>query len=57
MFPSSFANQTFVYPAASFQVLVNVAKRYASGLQQLAELLQGFEVGRALRGVVRSLGE
>ncbi|MFM0521272.1 MULTISPECIES: TIGR01841 family phasin [Caballeronia] len=38
MFPSSFANQTFVYPAASLQVLVNVAKRYASGLQQLAEL-------------------
>ena len=38
MFPSLSANQNFVYPAAGFQVLVNVAKRYATGLQQLAEL-------------------
>lgn len=38
MFPSLSANQTFVYPPAGFQVFVNVAKRYATGLQQLAEL-------------------
>ncbi|WP_277182602.1 TIGR01841 family phasin [Caballeronia sp. BR00000012568055] len=38
MFSSISANQTFADPAGSLQVIVNVAKRYASGLQQLAEL-------------------
>ena len=37
MFPS-FPNQTFAFPAANVQVLVNITKRYVSGLQQLAEL-------------------
>ncbi|KXU82835.1 hypothetical protein CR51_42535 [Caballeronia megalochromosomata] len=37
MFPS-FTQQTFLFPSTGVQVLVNVAKRYASGLQQLAEL-------------------
>jgi len=37
MFPS-FPNQTFAFPAANVQVLVNITKRYVGGLQQLAEL-------------------
>jgi phasin family protein len=38
MFPFSFANQAVVNPLASLQSHVNIAKRYASGLKQLAEL-------------------
>ncbi len=55
MISSSFANQAFSFPAANLQVLVNVSKRYVSGLQQLAELnvqtvKAVFEEGAAVAG-------